>query len=681
MHSRSNRPRRRGADRLAVEGLEPRAMMAVSGFVGPSTIVTPPADGPGGIFSSGASAGVSSVFAVATTMPVAVIRSADPLFGYGFAAATSERAYAYGFGDVGRSVRSEIPVRLVDVPLGGMLELEVLTGLSSWNSVGQPAFRPVPRGLEVNLNVAGRDLRIGATTDQPLGLRAGSVRRSIDVAVSDGLPIVRRIEATIGSGGVRDSFERPGAAAGIYAFTGLWSIRGGTGIRDSAPVTFLFTVGDVSAAARERATGFFSQASTRPAAIVAVAAETIIPDGDGRSFLRVKVQYSDPVTATGRPPQLPLLFDATMRLADLERSTPRTNTTTLSFAVVPTARDREATFVRLGDSLRLGSGGALRSAGGTPAVLSLPVSSSPLAVDFGNATVVVSADIDRNTTFRAGTTYLVEGEVHVRSGVTLTIEDGVTVLIRNGRRPRRTIDTSALVFDGGSRLRARTVYFKAADAGDRIATVADNGGVFFLGSSRAASKDGISTDPRRGTGPSSFQADQIVTSFLGRTDPLLGDGDDAERDDIDAISLLGLGRTEWRVASVLSEFSGDDGFDATNSSVAMDRIVVVDPIEDGLNISSSLVEVRRELTVAMSASRGPDRELFDLEVDDGPARVLVQRGAAVDLRGYWGNVYDEVALNSLDMPRPPRRGGESRWYEFAGILRKGPAIVYSLKAD
>jgi hypothetical protein len=93
------------------------------------------------------------------------------------------------------------------------------------------------------------------------------------------------------------------------------------------------------------------------------------------------------------------------------------------------------------------------------------------------------------------------------------------------------------------------------------------------------------------------------------------------------------------------------------------------------------VQIRQALTVAMSPSIAPDRELFDLEVDDGAAKVVIDRLAVVDLRGYWGNAYDEVNLNSLDLPAPPRRGTASQWYVFNGVLRRGPAIVYSTIAD
>jgi hypothetical protein len=135
------------------------------------------------------------------------------------------------------------------------------------------------------------------------------------------------------------------------------------------------------------------------------------------------------------------------------------------------------------------------------------------------------------------------------------------------------------------------------------------------------------------------------------------------------------------VKAVRTHNSGDDGFDVTNSAIALDSLTVVNPAEDGLNITSSIVQIRRALTVAMSAGISPDRELFDLEVDDGSARVAIDRLAYVDLRGYWGSVFDEVNLASLDMPSPPRRGTTSQWYVYAGTLTRGPALVYSTIAD
>jgi hypothetical protein len=254
------------------------------------------------------------------------------------------------------------------------------------------------------------------------------------------------------------------------------------------------------------------------------------------------------------------------------------------------------------------------------------------------------------------------------------------VLIRNGYVAGRNLTAAALVFDTGSRLRARTVSFAASDAGDRPAAQALNGGLFFCGAFRKGTKDNISSRSGFGVRSSWFIADRIECSFLGRPDPVPGDGED--RDDIDAISLIGVGPTEWRVAGVSSTNSGDDGFDVTNSSIAMASLTVVNPFEDGMNVTSSLVEISGSCTIAMSRSTAPDRELFDLETDGTPTRptqIVFQRLAAIDLRGYWGDRYDEVRLESSDMPQPNPLVKE--WYEFTGILRRGLAKVYSVNAD
>lgn len=302
------------------------------------------------------------------------------------------------------------------------------------------------------------------------------------------------------------------------------------------------------------------------------------------------------------------------------------------------------------------------------------------AIRVADQAVEIAADIVRSTTFRRGTTYLITAEVHVLPGVALTIEEGATVLIRNGRlarQPGRLLDTAALIFDSGSRLVARSVTIAAANELGQQVPFADNGGVFFLGSFRNASKDGVTVSVGRGTRRSSFTADEISVSYLGRTDPRHGDSDD--RDDIDAISVLGVGQAEWRVKGVRSIRSGDDGFDITNSSITLDRVAVQVPTEDGLNVSSSIVSVRQSLTIDMSSSPAPDRELFDLEADDGPARVLISRSAFVELAGFWGDRRDEVRLTSLDMPQP--NPALRSFYTFRGQLRRGPAIVFTIRAD
>jgi hypothetical protein len=667
----------RRAARAAFETLERRQVLAGDIAAILPVVGTPAVDPPAASVWSAPASVHSASSLLATIVPYA-----DTLFGDTQAVATDTRAVARDLAPVGREFRTELPIAVANVPLGATVQLEVLTGLTTWNGRGAPAFRPVGQGLEVNLQAAGVNLRVGERTDRAVPPQTGQIRRIMTLAASDGQPVGRRIAVTIGSGGVADRFTRPGAAPGLYAFTGLLSIGGVETIRSSQPVTFVFRVGAVSDAAVEAAVAAFSSPATGPAAALAVAARSAGVDRPFSNALLITVEYSEPVTVSRQSPQLPIFIGGVRRLATLPVDAPRTNVRQLTFSY-PLPRDvNEGTVIDIGASLLMPPGATIRTAGGTPAITSLPAAGSRgIPLDFQAAIAHVSADITRDTTFRAGTTYVITTEVHVTAGTTLTIEDGVRVLIRNGSVTGRNLTAAALVFDSGSRLRARTVSFAASDAGDRPTAAAMNGGVFFCGAFRSASKDGITSRSGVGVRSSSFVADRIECSYLGRPDPLGGDDDTTtdDRDDIDAISLLGVGPSEWRVREVSSTNSGDDGFDVTNSSISLGALTVVNPFEDGLNVTSSLVEVTGSCTVVMSRSTAPDRELFDLETDGGPARIVFKRLAAIDLRGYWGDRYDEVRLSSSDMPQPnPLR---KDWYEFVGILRRGPATVYSINAD
>jgi len=683
---------------LGGEPLEPRQLLAVD--LGPAvaaggrlnvahalvaypTSPTAPGVAPLALGSVAASTPTSPASpATGDAVAVTLAQQPDALLGYDFVLAADARSYGVEIRQQGREFVGGIEVGGVGLPLAGTLQLQVLSPLLYWNGRGQPSFAPVRGGVQLNLATPGEDLRIGATSDAG-GPGGGVVRRTIDVGVSEGRPLLRRIDFSLGVGGRQGSFAKPGGPPGIYAFSGIWSMPGSRAVRDSAPVTFVLRMGDVRNSAADAAKAFFAAAATRPAAVTAVAVEAA-RDRLDRGLVVVNLQFSDPVAVTGRSPLLPVFIDGVQRLATLDADAGRTGVRTLRFTHLLSGRDVRAATVRLGDSFRVPPGGSVRAAAGGPAIRSLPPESlRRLPLEFREQITVVAADITRDTTFRQGTTYLIDGEVHVRAGVTLTIQDGVTVLIRNGRIQGPTLTSRALIFDTGSRLVAKTVTFQAADDSGRPVEHADNGGLFFLGSLRNAAKDGVSVVLGPGTRPSSFRADAIVASSLGRTDPLGGDGDGNDRDDIDAISLLGLGLAEWQVKSVTTRNSGDDGFDVTNSTIALDRLTVINPLEDGVNVTSSFVQIRRSLTIVMSRSRQGDRELFDLETTAGAARIAISRDADVDLRGFWGGRLDEVSLSSPDMPRPNRSydpfGGT--WYEFTGRLRRGPAIVYSLNAD
>lgn len=295
--------------------------------------------------------------------------------------------------------------------------------------------------------------------------------------------------------------------------------------------------------------------------------------------------------------------------------------------------------------------------------------------------VLIDADITKNTIWRSGRTYLITREVRVKKGVTLTIEDKTTVLIVNGVLPasKSKIRRAALVFDQGSGLKAKRLYVKAADALGQPVRHADNGGLWFLGNYRDASKDRISVSVNRKHPLSRFQASMITTHYLGRHDDYISTKTGNKvgiGDDVDGFSVLGVGPDEWQIDEIRSYYSADDGIDLTNSHIRLKRIAVKHPVEDGLNISSSRLEVHKSLILDVTKTSASDRDLFDLEVDDGASYVEIHRGCKVNVRGVLG---DQLTLSSQDMPEP--NNNPNARYAFNGECRKRGALVYSLSRD
>jgi len=290
--------------------------------------------------------------------------------------------------------------------------------------------------------------------------------------------------------------------------------------------------------------------------------------------------------------------------------------------------------------------------------------------------VTIWDDFIEDTTLRKGYTYLVAGVVHVPAGIKLTIEDGVTLYLKNGKIRPRVVDRAALIFDPGSLLEAESFTVKAAGADGRPEKKSDNGGIWFLGSVRDASKDGVTV--KSSSEPSSFSAEEIRVSHLGKLDPTPSPQSLNPRgDDLDAISVLGIGPKEWKIKKIQSDFSGDDGVDLTNSSIELEEIQIFSPFEDGLNVSSSRLRVSKKLAVNMTKNLTvKDRDLFDLEVDDGPSYVTLAKGCKAELQGVFG---DELKLRSSDLPKPSDE--TNSLYRFQGFLKRGPATIWSRTED
>ena len=297
-----------------------------------------------------------------------------------------------------------------------------------------------------------------------------------------------------------------------------------------------------------------------------------------------------------------------------------------------------------------------------------------------NPIEVITGNIKKNKNLRAGVTYVLKGEVHVVKGVTLTIADRVTILLVNGVFPKSLVRRSVLVFDQGSRLAAKRFYIKAADTEYKPVKFPDNGGVWFLGNFNDASKDKVSVKINRKNPLSAFKADMLAAYYLGRKDTYTSKKTGKELDigdDIDGFSVLGVGPTEWHISEVRSHYSGDDGFDVTNSHIKLDRLEVKHPTEDGMNISSSRVEIHKSLFLDVRKTDETDRDLFDLETDDGSSFVELYKRCWVRLDGVFG---DQVVLSARDMPKPNTKDDNERRYSFSGQL-KTSALVYSIDED
>lgn len=291
---------------------------------------------------------------------------------------------------------------------------------------------------------------------------------------------------------------------------------------------------------------------------------------------------------------------------------------------------------------------------------------------------VLNCNITSNRRLKADRIYAVTEEIRVKKNVKLTIEDGATILIQNGLKANSRLLRAALIFNKGSRLKAQRFCVSACDHALQPVKKSDNGGLWFLGNTQNAEKDTIRTKPSRAAPSSSFQARSITTSYLGRQDPLRHTlpNQDAEGD-IDGLSILGVGPKEWAVSELSSYYSGDDGIDITNSHLQLDRIKVYAPIEDGLNLSSSYLEVRHALSLHVRKTLRKDRDLVDFETDDGASLLVIHAGCQVEMNGVFG---DEVNLISKEMPKPITRTNNERSYQFKGQLQRA-ALIYSLDAD
>ncbi len=283
---------------------------------------------------------------------------------------------------------------------------------------------------------------------------------------------------------------------------------------------------------------------------------------------------------------------------------------------------------------------------------------------------IIKDNIYLDAKFSSDTIYVIIGEIRILPKVSLFVDSNTNIYITNGKfaghdgKPTR----SKLIFETGSKLYGSEIYFRACGSNFMPENIANNGGVFFLGSSSIANKDFVNSN--FSPNESSFNANFISLSYLGgKDDP---DTKSDLLDDYDAISIVGVNSNEWAIKNIYSEYSGDDGFDVENSSISLDSIYVKIPNEDGLNITSSRVNILKSLTVNMTINEVFDRDIFDLEIDDGQTFIRIASNAYVKIDGIFG---DQLNLISNELPQPDG----DKPYNYEGYLLSGQTYIYREK--
>lgn len=288
--------------------------------------------------------------------------------------------------------------------------------------------------------------------------------------------------------------------------------------------------------------------------------------------------------------------------------------------------------------------------------------------------VEVSGSINADMNMTVDNDYMITGEVHVASGVTLTIEDNVNVLIRNGNQKKIVGKTfakkSGLIFDTGSSLVAGNLFFKACDDVGNIVSSSDNAGVFFMGSSSLWQQGQIVSN--FSVKNSSFVAESIHLDYLGRMEPEINRLSPI----YPALNVIGMNIYEWKVNNVISRNAASYGVRIDRSVVTLKSLEVKNFSKSGLRLFDSRLDVIKNLSINNDISN-PRTQLFDLgqikRIEKGPSRIRIFPNAIVNVDGLanaWFSVLSE------DMPQR-KVGVATSEYNFSGVLGSNQSYIYS----
>jgi hypothetical protein len=288
--------------------------------------------------------------------------------------------------------------------------------------------------------------------------------------------------------------------------------------------------------------------------------------------------------------------------------------------------------------------------------------------------IEITTDFSSSTILTNNFTYVINGEIHVLEGVTLNIEYNTLIMIRNGNYKNTTLRRAALIFDTGSTLYASDFYLTACNSHNVAEPLADNGGLWFVGSAASVTKDGIIC--QYSPSSSSFNANKIYIYYLGSTDPIEQTNNDQIKDepsaDQDGLTLMGCAPFECNILGIFIQNSGDNALDVVESHISINDIEVIHPGEDAINIQSGQLEVINSLKLNVSLTNVFDRDIFDFETDNGFSYLRIAKHCYVDIVGIFG---DQLNLTSDDLPQP---NGDKLYY-YKGITTRGDTYVWAQK--
>jgi hypothetical protein len=179
----------------------------------------------------------------------------DPGFNNGSAFTTGV------FPDDGKLPAGSLVLNLFDGPY---------SSLNYWSGTGSPAFSPVTGGVEINLNRALSNLRVGAATTSGT-ITVGTVPGAGVVAGR----IHQHLQSSIGVGGSGGTFDTLGAPDGIYAFGATLSVGG----QASEPIYFVFNQG-MSETVHDEAIDFYNvQVVPEPSSMILAAGGIAVAGG------------------------------------------------------------------------------------------------------------------------------------------------------------------------------------------------------------------------------------------------------------------------------------------------------------------------------------------------------------------------------------------------------------------